>query len=141
MIRDNISDLISALEEIGEKRLIWFSYNQMKLNNDKFYYLLNMQDQNFLTIGNFIINNSFCEILLVITFNCKLKLGSHIKDICKKATRKLNALLKIAPFMDISRSKILMNAFFRSQFNYCHPLSFPKSKNKSITWKMSSNHL
>ena len=66
MIRDNISDLISALEKIGEKRLIWFSYNQMKLNNDKFHLLLNMQDQNFLTIGNFIINNSFCEILLVL---------------------------------------------------------------------------
>ena len=117
MIRDNISDLISALEKIGEKRLIWFSYNQMKLNNDKFHLLFNMQDQNFLTIDNFIINNSFCEILLVITFNCKLKLRSHIKDICKKATRKLNALLKIAPFMDISRRKILMNAFFRDQFN------------------------
>ena len=122
MIRDNISDVISALEEIGEKLLIWFSYNQMKLNNDKFHLLLNMQDQNFLKIGNFIMNNSFCEILLVITFNCKLKLRSHIKDICKKATRKLNALFKIVPFMDISRRKVLMNAFFRSQFNYCRPL-------------------
>ena len=78
-----------------------------------------MQDQNFLKIGNFNIKNSFSEKLLDITFDGKLKFSNHIEDICKKATRKLNALSRIVPYMDISRRKILMNAFFRSQFNYC----------------------
>ena len=119
VVRDNIRDVISALEEIGEKLLIWFSDNKMKLNTDKCHLLLNTQDQNFLKIGNFNIKNSFSEKLLGITFDCKLKFSNHIEDICKKATRKLNALSRIVPYMDISRRKILMNAFFRSQFNYC----------------------
>ena len=117
VVRDNIPDVISALEEIGEKLLIWFSGNQMKLNSDKCHLLLNTQEQNFMKIGNFDINNSFSEKLPGITFDCKLKFSNHIEDICKKATRELNDQSKIVPSMDISRRKILMNAFFRSQFN------------------------
>ena len=89
VIRDNIPDVISALEKTGEKRLIWFSDNQMKLNTDKCYLLLNKQDRNFLKIGTFNIKNSFSEKLLGITFDYKLKFSNHIEDICKKATRKL----------------------------------------------------
>ena len=84
VVRDNIPDVISALEEIGEKLLIWFSDNQMKLNTDKCHLLLNTQDQNFLKIGNFNIKNSFFEKLLGITFDCKLKFSNYIEDICKK---------------------------------------------------------
>ena len=118
VVRDNISDVISPLQEIGEKRLIWFSNNHVKLNTYNCYLLLNTQDENFLKIGNFYINNSFCEKLLVITFDCKLKLSNHIKDICKKATRKFNALSTIFLDMDISGRNIIMNPFFQLQFNY-----------------------
>ena len=97
LVRDNIPDVISALEEIGKKILVWISDNRMKLNNDKCHLLLNMQSQNFLKIKNFNIKNSFSEKLLGITFDCKLKFSNHIKNICKKATRKLKALSRIVP--------------------------------------------
>ena len=32
VVRDNIPDMISALEEVGEKLLVCFSDNQIKLN-------------------------------------------------------------------------------------------------------------
>ena len=118
--------------------LIWFSDNQIKLNTDKCHLLLNMQDQNFLKIGNFNIKNSFSEKLLDITFDGKLKFSNHIEDICKKATRKLNALSRIVPYMDISRRKILMNAFFRSQFNYC--LLIWMWYNRSLNHKINRLH-
>ena len=51
-------------------------------------------------------------------FWLQIKIQQHIEYICKEATRKLNALSRIVPYMDISRWKTLMNAFFRSQFNY-----------------------
>ena len=70
VVRDNKPDVISALGEIGEKLLIWFSDNQVKLNTDKCHLLLNTQDQNFLKIENFNIKNSFSEKLLGITFDC-----------------------------------------------------------------------
>ena len=44
VVRDNITDVISALEEIGEKPLIWLSHNQMKLNTVKCHLLLNTQN-------------------------------------------------------------------------------------------------
>ena len=41
VVRDNIADMISALEQIGEKPFIWLSDNQMKLNTVKCHYLSN----------------------------------------------------------------------------------------------------
>ena len=110
----------------------------MKLNTDKCHLLLNTQDQNFLKVGNFNIKNSFSEKLLVITFDYKLKLSNRIEDICKKPTRKLNALSRIVPYMDVSRRKILANAFFRSQFNYC-PLIW-MCCNRSLNLKINRLH-
>ena len=89
-------------------------------------------------MGNFNIKNSFSEKLLGITFDGKLKFSNHIEDICKKATRKLNVLSRIVPYMDISRRKILMNVFFRSQFNYC-PLIW-MCYNRSLNHKINRLH-
>ena len=49
----------------------------------------------------------------------KLMFDYHVSDMCKKANRKINALARIAPFININKRRILMNSFFRSQFNYC----------------------
>ena len=136
VVRDNIPDVISALEEIGEK--LWFSDNKMKSNTNKCHPLSNTQDQNFLKIGNFNIKNSLSEKFLGITFDCKLKFSNYIEDICKKATRKLNFLSRIVPYMNISRRKILMNAFFKSQFNYC-PLIW-MCYNRSLNHKINRLH-
>ena len=38
---------------------------------------------------------------------------------CKKAIRKLQALARVAPYMDLSKRKYLMNAFFNLQLSYC----------------------
>ena len=40
-VRDNIADIIKALEKIGENLVNWFSNDEMKLNTDKFHLLLN----------------------------------------------------------------------------------------------------
>ena len=114
VVRGNITDVISASEEIGEKLLIWFSDNQMKLKTDTYHLLLNTQGQNFLKIGNFNIKHSFSEKLPGIFFDCKLKFSKHIEDIDKEATRKLNSFSRIVPYMNISRRKVFMTATFLS---------------------------
>ena len=35
VVRDNVADVIKALEEIGENILNWFLNNEIKLNADK----------------------------------------------------------------------------------------------------------
>ena len=111
-VRDNITDVIKALEEIGESLVNWFSNNEMKLNTDKCHLLLNSQEHNTLKIGDLHINNSLSEKLLGITFDYKLKFNKHIQDICQKASQKINALARLAPYMGTTEKRLLMNAFF-----------------------------
>ena len=82
VVRDNIKDVIKALEEIGESLVNWFSNNEMKLNTDKCHLLLNSQEPNAFEIDDLHINNSLSEELLGITLDCKLKYNKHIEDIC-----------------------------------------------------------
>ena len=42
VVRDNIADVIKAVEKIGEKLLNWFSNNETKLNTNKCPLLLNI---------------------------------------------------------------------------------------------------
>ena len=121
MVRDNIGDVIKGLEEIGENFVNWFLNNEIKLNNDKCHLLLNSQEPKSLKIGDWHINNSVSEKLLGITFDCKLKLKfkKHIEDIGQKTSQKLNALLRLEPYMGTTKKRILMNGFFKSQCNYC----------------------
>ena len=39
--------------------------------------------------------------------------------ICGKARTKINALGRVAPFINIEKRRTIMNAFFNSQFSYC----------------------
>ena len=65
------------------------------------------------------IKNSKFEKLLGIKLDSKLNFNSHIHDICQKAGQKLNAISRITPYMDFAKRRLLVNAFFYSQFNYC----------------------
>ena len=70
-------------------------------------------------IGTAQIENTQNEKLLGITIDSKLSFDKHIQQICSRASAKLKALARIAPFMNITKTKILMNAFFNAQFSYC----------------------
>ena len=59
------------------------------------------------------------EKLLGVKIDNKLTFDCNVSDMCKKTNRKINALAGIAPFTNINKRRILMNSFFRSQFNYC----------------------
>ena len=54
-----------------------------------------------------------------MTIDTNLTVNNHIQNICKQAGNKLNALARIAKFLDKSKRKLLMNSFVISQFNYC----------------------
>ena len=64
-----------------------------------------------LMLGKIVIKNSQNEKLLGAFFDEKPTFGYHIENICMKASRKLEALERVAPYMDLSKRKFLMNAF------------------------------
>ena len=49
----------------------------------------------------------------------KLNFDNHIDEICKKAGQTLNALSKVNPNVDLPKRRMLLNAFFLSQFSCC----------------------
>ena len=138
VVTENTTNVIKALEDIGENLIKWFSYNQMKLSTEKCHDLLNSQGPNTIKIGNLCIKNSSCEKMLGINFDYKVKFTNHIDKVCMKASRKLNALTRIAPYMSISKQFTLMNAIFRSQFSYC-PLMW-MCCNRSLNSKIDRLH-
>ena len=138
VVRENTTNVIESLEDIGENLIKWISDNLMKVNTDKFHVLLNSQGPKTIKIGNLCIKSSSFEKMLGINFDYTLKFTSHIEEICKKALRKLNAFVRIASYMSIGKRRILMNAFFKSQFSYC-PLIW-MCCNRSINNKIDRLH-
>ena len=57
--------------------------------------------------------------LLGITFDNKLTMNDHIKNICNQASSKLYALPRISHYLDDEKRRILVKSFVISQFNYC----------------------
>ena len=83
-----------------------------------------------LNIGTTQTTNSKCEKLLGIKIDSNLNFEDHIGSICKKAGAKLNALTRITNHVPFQKRKVLMNAFFTSQFSHC-----------PLTWMFQSRKL
>ena len=91
----------------------------MRINADKCHLLVSTNNTVKIKIRNFDITNSKSEKVLGVKFDHKLSSDYHISELCKKASRKIHALSRVASYMNISKRRILMNAFFKSQFSYC----------------------
>ena len=57
------------------------------------------------------IKNSEREKLLGVKFDNELIFEKHITGICGKASTKIYALARIAPHMDLSKRRVVMNIF------------------------------
>ena len=54
----------------------------------------------------------------IINSDCKLSSENHIDQVCTEARVKIKALTRIAPFLNKGKRKLVINAFFKSQFSY-----------------------
>ena len=115
----NIEEVVASLEEVSEVIFQWFRDNPFQGNASKCRVLLSTDKQVHVNIGTAQIENTQNEKLLGITIDSKLSFDKHIQQICSRASAKLKALTRVARFMNITKRKILMNAFFNAQFSYC----------------------
>ena len=97
----------------------WSAENEMIANADKCHLILNGSDRKQIKINNGTIKSSNYEKLLGIQIDKKLTFNKHVGGLCKKASQKMHALARITPYMSIKKNRMLMNAFFKSQFSYC----------------------
>ena len=70
-------------------------------------------------IDNIELENISSEKLLGIIIDSKLNFKEQLEEIIKKASRKVNVLSRITPYMNLTKRTLTMNSFFTFQFNYC----------------------
>ena len=129
-IETSMKKLMQILENNTNILLNWFKTNEMKSNNDKCHLLIVNSQDNIITVGNEKITGSSSVKLLGITIDNKLNFNEHIANISKKANQKLQALARIAQYLDSHKLKLIMKTFIESQFNYC-----------PLTWMFCSRRL
>ena len=91
----------------------------MKTNSGKSHLLMSGTETTHANVGSSMIKSSQKEILLGINLDSELKVEDHVNFMCKKTSQKPYVLVQIAPFMDFEQRRIIMKAFFKSQFGYC----------------------
>ena len=72
-------------------------------------------DIDTLSLNEFNLKISDYEVILGITIDRKLTFNKHIKNLCKKAGQKLCALLRISPYFDENKKKLLYCSMIKSQ--------------------------
>ena len=115
---NNIDDLIYFLEKASSSLLKWFKDNFLNGSLDKFHLPVSTVEKTKVNVGECSAENGDYEKLLGVKTDNKLTFDCHVSDMCRKANRKINALARIAPFININKRCILMNSFFRLQFTY-----------------------
>ena len=119
IVEDNIENVIASLEEATNALFDWFDSNHLKSSPDKCHALVSTNKHLNMKVCDYTIGNSQCEKLLGVKIDVNLNFNEYISDLCKKASRKISALARIAPFMSIEKRKVVMNAFFTTQLSYC----------------------
>ena len=72
-----------------------------------------------MNVRNEAISNSSNQKLLGICFNSNFRFDDHVASLCKKVSQKLNALTRVAQYINLAKRRWIMNTFICSQFGYC----------------------
>ena len=117
----DLKSLITRLEHDAALAIERFESNYMKLNQDKCHFLFprHKYETLFVNVGETKIWESKQQKLLGILIDRDLKFDEYVLLQCKKAGKKLTALIRISKFMTFGQRRNIMKAFIESQFGYC----------------------
>ena len=113
--------VLHKLESNADNAIQWFQKNHMKMNPDKCNLLIagHKWEHVWATVGDTKIWENDRVKLLGVTIDNKLRFDSHLSEVCRKAENKLSALTRIFRFLSFDKRRLLVKAFFESQFKYC----------------------
>ena len=93
----------------------WFTDNGMKANPSKFQIMfLGRKDISKLCLnisGNLIPPSNQLK-LLGVNIDNSLKFEAHVKELCRKVNLKVNAFIRLRPFVGEQKSKLIFNSMF-----------------------------
>ena len=117
--QSNMRKLIDILQQDTSTLFHWFDFNDMKTNASKTNLLVSNEENISIEIENEVIKGTKSVKLLGVTVDNKVNFTEHIGKLCKGTSQKLHALARISKFMTLRKLKLIMNAFFESQFSNC----------------------
>ena len=82
---------------------MWFTVNEMMADFEKCQLFLGSVEDHTIEINGLTVKNSYCEEFLGVHFHDQLKCNFHIEKLRKNANRKLHALARVTPYMDLSK--------------------------------------
>ena len=104
--------LISILEKLekGMHMSDWFSENFLKANADKCYLIASSKVPVDNQISDIKVTNESRVKLLGIHIDNRLNFDYHVRQLCKKASKKLHALAIIFKYVETSKRRVLVNS-------------------------------
>ena len=132
----SVTLLVEILTTESQNAIKWFSENKMIVNPDKFKSIVIHKSSQTSKPKQFLIGNDVVEVassvkLLGIHIDDQLSFNLHISNICKSASKQLNALVRLKSFLGFEERKVLINSSILSNFNYC-PLVWSITSAKSL---------
>ena len=110
VIGKNTEKVVFEFKNIAEKLFIWFAQNEMKANLDKLH--STTEACNF-QLSETVIPTSHSRKLVGVTFPNTLNFEKHLTTICRKANRKLNALVRVTPYMNLQEKANINECIFQ----------------------------
>ena len=118
----SIEAVMIRLESDVYRLMKWFTDNGMKANPSKFQIMfLGRKDMSKLCLnisGNLIPSSNEVK-LLGVNIDNSLKFQAHVKELCRKVNLKVNAFIRLRPFLGEQKSKLIVNSVIMSNFSYC----------------------
>ena len=118
-MKENTLQVLKEIEDKAGCVFSWFPANYFKANPNKSHFLLTSNEQVNLNLDDLIIKTSKSEKLLGINIDNLLTFNEWVSKLCKKESQKLHAIARISSYLNKNKPRLLMNAFFPSQFGYC----------------------
>ena len=101
---------LKEIEHFAEVLFKWFNFNYMKINSGERHILFSRNNNASANIDdNTVISENKNELLGII-LDSKFSFEDHINNPWKKASQKLNALVRIAPYMCLEKGKTVRKA-------------------------------
>ena len=103
------------------KVMDWFEQNNMKINPEKFSYIVFGNDSD---VGSIVIRDHVIEPvsnvkILGLHLDNKLKFDHHVSKICQKAGRQIQVLSRLSHVLTEANKMLLYDSFVKCYFNYC----------------------
>ena len=108
----NVKDVIESLQWALVSLYRWLENNLLKVNADKCNFLVSTSQEVKLNVNTFNIKNSDREKLLGVKFDSNPRFDQHIRDLLRRASRKIYALDRVTPFMNLSKRRLLINSIW-----------------------------